>query len=204
KTQEKLDEVKQYMPNAQIGDVIMIDHNEDGQINDDDRVYAGSGMPEFEAGLIFNAEYNGFDFNAHLFYSHGNEVFNGSKLFAYAMSRHKDLYYMWTPQNPNSDIPSGRTSSEHDNWRGRADYFLEDGSFLRVRNLSLGYTVPKKVFNGAIDNMRWYITAQNPFTFTKYEGYDPEIGGNGVSNRGIDKGSYPVTRKFLVGVQVDF
>ena len=216
KTAEQLTEVKAYQPNAQMGDVIMvnqltIDTDGDGimdaadnTINDDDRVYAGSGMPDFEAGLILNAEYKGFDFSAQLFYSHGNEVFNGSKLFAYAFNRHKDLYYMWTPQNPTSDIPTGRTNSEHDNWRARTDYFLEDGSFLRVRNLSLGYTVPKRVFKGAIDNMRWYITAQNPFTFTKYEGYDPEIGGNGVSTRGIDKGSYPVTRKFLIGVQVDF
>lgn len=204
KTEERLAEVKEYQPNAQIGDVVMIDTNNDGKINDDDRVYAGSGMAEWEAGLIFNADYKGFDFSAQLFYSQGNEVFNGSKLFAYAMNRHKDLYYMWTPQNANSDIPTGRTNSEHDNWRGRTDYFLEDGSFLRVRNLSLGYTVPKKVFKGAVDNMRWYISAQNPFTVTEYEGYDPEIGGNGISTRGIDKGTYPVTRKFLVGVQVDF
>ena len=203
KTAEKLAEVKQYQPNAQIGDVIMIDTNNDGQINDDDRVYAGSGMAKWEAGLIFNADYKGFDLSAQLFYSHGNEVMNGSKLFAYAMNRHKDLYYMWTPQNPTSDIPTGRTNSEHDNWRGRTDYFLEDGTFLRVRNLSLGYTLPKNLING-VEKMRWYVTAQNPFTFTEYEGYDPEIGGNGVSTRGIDKGSYPVTRKFLVGVQVDF
>jgi hypothetical protein len=111
---------------------------------------------------------------------------------------------MWTPSNANSDIPAGRVSSEHDNWRTRSDYFLEDGSFLRVRNFSLGYTLPKRVFNNKIDNMRFYVTAQNPLTFTKYEGYDPEVGGNGVSTRGIDKGNYPVTRKFLMGVQIDF
>ncbi len=216
KTPDQLAEVRQFQPNAEMGDVIMVDQltvdtdgdgvadAKDGTINDDDRVYAGSGMPDWEAGLILNADYKGFDLSMQLFYSHGNKVFNGSKLFAYAMNRHKDLYYMWTPQNPNSDIPTARTNSEHDNWRGRTDYFLEDGTFLRIRNLSLGYTVPKKAFKGAIDKMRWYITAQNPFTFTKYDGYDPEVGGNGVSTRGIDKGSYPVTRKFLIGVQVDF
>lgn len=215
KTTEQLSEVKKYQPNAQMGDVIMVnqltvDTDGDGvpdaadnTINDDDRVYAGSGMAEWEAGLILNAEYKGFDISAQLFYSYGNEVFNGSKLFAYAMNRHKDLYYMWTPQNLNSDIPTGRTNSEHDNWRGRTDYFLEDGTYLRIRNLSLGYTIPKNFIKG-IDNMRWYVTAQNPFTFTKYDGYDPEIGGNGVSTRGIDKGVYPVTRKFIVGVQIDF
>jgi len=216
KTPEQLTEVKKYQPNAQMGDVIMINQltvdtdgdgvpdASDNTINDDDRVYAGSGMAKWEAGLIFNADYKGFDLSAQFFYSQGNKVFNGSKLFAYSMNRHKDLYYMWTPQNSASDIPTGRTNSEHDNWRGRTDYFLEDGTFLRLRNLSLGYTVPKKLFSGAFDSMRWYISAQNPITITKYKGYDPEIGGNGVSTRGIDKGSYPVTRKFVVGVQVDF
>lgn len=204
KTPEQLAEVQTYQPNAQMGDVIMIDQNGDKVIDDNDRVYSGSGMPKWESGLILNADYKGFDFSAQLFYSYGNKVFNGAKLFAYAMKRHKDLYYMWTPQNPDSDIPAGRTNSEHDNWRGRTNYFLEDGSFLRIRNLSLGYTIPKRVFKGSIENMRWYISAQNPFTFTKYDGYDPEIGGNGVSTRGIDKGNYPVTRKFLMGVQVNF
>ncbi|MGQ1784753.1 SusC/RagA family TonB-linked outer membrane protein [Saccharicrinis sp. GN24d3] len=213
-TQEELDahmytnsetgEVTAIQPNAQLGDLKMMDTNNDGKIDDLDRVYQGSGMPDFEASLIFNADYKGFDFSTQLFYSQGNKVFNGAKLFAYSMKRHKDMYYAWTPQNNTSDIPAARASSEHENFRSRTDYFLEDGSFLRVRTLTLGYTVPKKVFNGKIDRLRVYVTGQNPFTFTNYEGYDPEIGGNGVSNRGVDKGNYPVTRKFLFGVNVDF
>ena len=195
---------KAIQPNAQLGDVKMIDSNNDGVIDDKDRVYSGSGMPKFESGLILNLDYKGFDLNMQLYYSYGNKVYNGARLFAYSMKRHEDLYYMWTPQNPNSDIPAGRASSEHDNFRSRLDYYLEDGSFLRVRTLSLGYTIPKKIFNGKIDNVRFYVTGQNPFTFTRYKGYDPEIGGNGVSNRGVDKGNYPVTRKFLFGVNVDF
>ncbi|WP_282039215.1 SusC/RagA family TonB-linked outer membrane protein [Saccharicrinis aurantiacus] len=191
-------------PNAQLGDLKYVDVNGDGVIDDNDRTYQGSGMPVFEAGLIANLDYKGFDFSMQLYYSHGNKVYNGSKLFAYSNNRHKDLYYMWTPANTNSDIMAARTSDTHDNFRTRSDYWLEDGSFLRLRNLSFGYTLPKSVFNGNIDKLRFYITAQNPLTFTKYEGYDPEIGGNGVSNRGIDKGNYPVSRKFLMGVQIDF
>ncbi|WP_075589937.1 SusC/RagA family TonB-linked outer membrane protein [Labilibacter marinus] len=191
-------------PNAKLGDVKLMDANGDGKIDEGDRVYQGSGMPDFEAGLILNADYKGFDLSMQLYYSHGNEVYNGSKLFAYANGRHKDLYYMWTPANPGSNIPTSRPDSKAESFRSRTDYFLEDGSFLRIRNISLGYTIPKKVFNGGIDKIRCYVTAQNPLTFTNYEGYDPEVGGNGVSTRGIDKGNYPVTRKFLIGVQVDF
>nr|WP_320118781.1 TonB-dependent receptor [uncultured Marinifilum sp.] len=191
-------------PNAKLGDLKYIDTNNDGVIDDNDRVYKGSGMPKFEAGLNLSADYKGFDLSVQLFYSNGNKVFNGAKLFAYSMKRHKDLYQMWTPQNADSDIMSARVSSEHDNFRSRSDYFLEDADFLRVRNLTLGYSIPKKLIGNYLDKLRVYFTAQNPFTFTDYEGYDPEIGGNGVSTRGIDKGTYPVTRKFLMGVQVDF
>lgn len=204
KTQEELDVVQAYMPNARLGDLIYIDQNGDGQLNDDDRVYQGTGMPKFETGLKFDLNYKGFDFNTFLFYSHQNKVFNGSKLFAYSMSRHKDLYYMWTAANPGSDVMSARGNSEHDNFRSRSDYFLEDGTFFRVRTLSLGYTFPDALFNNKIDKMRLYVTGQNLFTVTNYEGYDPEVGGNGVSTRGIDKGSYPVSRMVMLGLQLEF
>ncbi|WP_052323376.1 SusC/RagA family TonB-linked outer membrane protein [Flexithrix dorotheae] len=204
KTEEELATVKEYMPNARLGDLKYLDQNGDGKIDDEDRVYSGSGMPKFEAGLKFGADYKGFDFNVHFFYSHENKVYNGAKLFAYSMKRHKDMYYMWTEANANSDIMAARPNSEHDNFRSRSDFFLEDGSFLRVRTLSLGYTFPREIFNNKIDRLRLYASAQNLFTFTDYEGYDPEIGGNGVSNRGIDKGSYPVSRKIMMGVQIGF
>ena len=191
-------------PNAELGDLIYIDTNNDGVIDDNDRTYQGSGQAKFEAGLNLTIDYKGFDLSTQLFYSNGNKVYNGAKLFAYSMGRHKDLANMWTPQNSNSDIMSYRSSSEHSNFRTRSDYFLEDADFLRVRNITLGYTIPKKIVGQYFDKLRVYCTAQNVFTFTDYEGYDPEIGGNGVSTRGIDKGSYPVTRKFLMGVQVDF
>ncbi|BAX78947.1 SusC/RagA family TonB-linked outer membrane protein [Labilibaculum antarcticum] len=191
-------------PNAQLGDLIYIDTDKNGVIDDDDRTYQGSGQAKFEVGLNLTVDYKGFDLSTQLFYSNGNKVFNGAKLFAYSMGRHKDLARMWTPQNPDSDIMSSRSSSEHDNFRSRSNYFLEDADFLRVRNITLGYTLPKKITGKYFDKLRVYCTAQNAFTFTNYDGYDPEVGGNGVSTRGIDKGSYPVTRKFLMGVQVDF
>ncbi len=204
KTEEELVKYQELVPTAQLGDLRMVNTTKDNVIDDKDRVYAGSGMPKFETGLIFNADYKGFDVSMHLYYSHGAKVYNGAKFFAYSQKRHKDLYSMWTPANPNSNIPAARNSAEHDNYRTRTDYFLEDGSFLRIRNFTLGYTIPKRVFGNKVEQLRCYLTAQNPLTFTKYEGYDPEVGGNGVSTRGIDKGNYPITRKFLMGVQFDF
>ena len=216
KTQEELNAVREFMPNAQLGDLKYVDQltvdtdddgvpdAPDGVINDDDRVYQGSGMPKFEAGLKADLTYRGFDLSMHFFYSHGNKVFNGSKLFAYSHARHKDLYYMWTHANANSDVMSARTNLEHDNFRSRSDYFLEDASFLRMRTLSLGYTFNKNWFKGHIENLRIYATGQNLFTITQYEGYDPEVGGTNIANRGIDRGNYPISRKFIIGVQLDF
>lgn len=199
-TQEELDAVKSYMPNAKLGDLKLVNQNGDNIIDDKDRVYKGSSMPKFEMGLTFNADYKGFDFSTQLYYSHKNMVYNGAKQFAYAGVRHVELYDMWTPNNINSDIPV----PEPYNCNPRLDYFLEDGTFLRLRNITLGYSLPRKWFKGILDYARIYVTAQNPFTFTKYEGYDPEVGGDGVASRGVDKANYPITRKFLFGVQLDF
>lgn len=187
-------------PTAQLGDMMYVDQNNDGVIDENDRVYMGSGQPKAESGLTMNANFKGFDLSIQLYYSYGNKVYDGAKQFAYTNNRAEDLYNMWTPFNPTSDIPT----PSHENTRSRSSLFLEDGTFLRVRNLSLGYSLPKHLIKGIFDNARVYCTAQNPFTFTRYQGFDPEVGGNGVSNRGVDAGNYPITRKFMTGIQIDF
>ncbi|NLR94297.1 SusC/RagA family TonB-linked outer membrane protein [Flammeovirga agarivorans] len=204
KTQEQLEEYRELNGSAMLGDIMYKDQNDDGVIDDNDRVYAGSGQAKFNMGMGINASYKGFDFYMQLYYSHGSKIYNGSALYAYGGSRHKDQVYMWTPQNPNSDVPSARNNQEHENTRARSDYFLEDGSYLRIRNITLGYTVPKKLFKDKINQLRFYVTAQNPFTFTKYKGYDPEIGGDGLYMRGVDAGNYPVTRRLLAGMKLNF
>ncbi|UXP30984.1 TonB-dependent receptor [Reichenbachiella agarivorans] len=216
KTAEQLSDYQALDPSAMMGDMMYKDQLTvdtdgdgvpdagDGVINDNDRVYAGSGQPAFEAGLMLNGAYKGFDLFVQAYCSYGAEIYNGSKLFAYGAGRHKDLYYAWSPQNPDSDIPAVRTSQEHNNTRARSDYFLEDGSYLRIRNITLGYTIPNSVLKNKVSKLRFYLTGQNLFTFTKYEGYDPEVGGDGLSTRGVDQGNYPVTRKFLAGVQLQF
>ena len=154
--------------------------------------------------LSLNLEYKNFDFYVQSYYSYGAEIYNGAKLFAYSNGRHLDLYHMWSPQNPDSDIPTDRQNSLHNNVRARSDYFLEDGTYFRIRNLSLGYTLPESITKTGIEKARIYVTATNPFTFTKYTGYDPEVGGDGIFTRGVDRGNYPVTRQFMLGIQLGF
>ncbi|SDX72206.1 TonB-linked outer membrane protein, SusC/RagA family [Lutibacter oricola] len=189
---------------AQKGDMMYVDQDGNNKIDDNDRVYAGSGQAEFEAGISVNLEYKNFDFFVQGYYSYGAEIYNGAKLHAYSRGRHADQYYMWSPQNPDSDIPTDRLNSLHNNVRARSDYFIEDGTYFRIRNLSLGYTIPNLVEKTGIEKARVYITGVNPFTFTNYDGYDPEVGGDGIFTRGVDRGNYPVTRQFMLGVQLSF
>lgn len=187
----------------QPGDMRYKDANGDGVINDNDRVYSGSGQPEFEAGLNLNLSYKGFDFDVQAYYVGGTEIYNGAKLYAYGAGRHRDLLDMWSPQNPTSDIPTFRQNAFHSNFRAASDYFLEDGSYLRIRTLTLGYSIPN-IQEMGLDKARVFLTSTNPFTFTSYTGYDPEVGGDGIFTRGVDSGSYPVTRQFMLGLQLSF
>jgi TonB-dependent starch-binding outer membrane protein SusC len=216
KTQEALTNYRKIDPSAQLGDLMMVDQLTvdtdgdgvpdagDGRIDDNDRIYMGSGQPIFESGFNTNVYYKNFDLFVQLYGTYGSKIYNGAKLYAYTQGRHLDQYYMWSPQNPDSDVPTDRENAYHSNVRARSDYFLEDGSYMRIRNLTLGYTVPKRLFKNKIETLRIYFTAMNPFTFTNYTGYDPEVGGDGIFLRGVDRGNYPVSRRFLGGIQLNF
>lgn len=198
-------EYKKIEPSAILGDMRYIDQNGDNKITDDDRVYAGSGQAKFESGLNLDLTYKSFDFGIQTYFSYGAKLFNGSRYFAYTQGRHLDQYSMWSPENPTSDVPSDRGNAYHNNVRASSDYWLEDGTYFRIRNLTLGYSLPELLMTQyGISKIRLYVTGMNPFTFTKYTGYDPEVGGNGISTRGVDSGSYPVSRRFVLGLQVKF
>ncbi len=203
KTQEQLDAYLPIDGSAKLGDLMFVDQNGDNNIDDNDRVYSGSGQADFEVGLDFNFEYKNFDLYVQNFYSQGAKIYNGAKLHAYGQGRHRDLFNMWSPQNPNSDIPTDRISAFHNNVRARSDFFLEDGTYWRIRNITLGYTIPG-IQDSGIDKARIYLSSVNPFTFTKYTGFDPEVGGDGIFTRGVDRGDYPVSRQFSLGVQLSF
>ncbi|WP_237340621.1 SusC/RagA family TonB-linked outer membrane protein [Wenyingzhuangia fucanilytica] len=204
KTQDQLTAYQAIDNSAQLGDMMYKDVNGDNKIDDNDRVYSGSGQAKFNVGFNINLDYRNFDFTAQTYFSYGAKVYNGSKLYAYQAGRHLDLYNMWTPQNPTSDVPTDRQNAFANSIRARSDYFLEDGTYFRIRNLTLGYTVPKTKERAKIEKARVYLTAVNPFTFTKYKGYNPDIGGDGIFTRGVDVGNYPFTRQFMLGLQLDF
>ena len=191
--------------NAQLGDVRYVDVNGDSVINIEDRVYQGSGNPDFEYGLNLGLEYKGFDFTLQFYGVEGVEIFNGPKLYAYATKRHRDIVYAWSDNNPTSQIPTPREEIEHPNVRTNSDFFLEDGSFLRVRNIILGYTLPASLTSRwHIAKLRVYLSAQNPITFTNYDGFDPEVASPNPLLNGIDTGKYPVTAVYRAGLTFDF
>ena len=189
-----------------IGDLMYVDTNGDSTINADDQVYAGSGLPDFELGFNTSIKYKGFDLDMQWYASIGNEVINGSAAYAYSRGRHRGLVNMWTPVNRDTDLPFYRGESQnHPNYKGTTDLWVEDGSFLRLRLLTIGYTLPKQILNKAkVDKLRVYTSLQNPITISKYTGFDPEVGGTSIVNKGIDRGTYPISSQVLFGMHLTF
>ena len=195
-------------PNAQAGDFRFVDVNGDGTINDDDRTMIGKGIPDWTLGLSLNFEWRGFDFSMLLQGQFGVQAFN--------VSRRTDLYYInlpktilnrWTGEGSTNDAPRFSFSSANENYRA-SDYWVEDASFVRARNMQLGYTLPASLTKHvAISRLRVYLQAENLFTLTKYTGCDPEVTGGNSSygtEVGIDRGVYPQNRTFTFGVNVNF
>ncbi len=206
KTPEELAEYQQFdtssIGSPALGDIRFKDLNGDGIINDGDRAISGSGIPQWEAGLNLDFSYKNWDLAVQAYMAYGAEIYNGNKVLAYQGGRHQDQVFQWTPQNSNSDIPTFR-GNQHYNAQPFSDFFLEDGTYLRIRAMSLGFTVPNTLDYG-IEKIRVYLSSVNPFTFTNYTGFDPEVGGNSLFNRGVDNGNYPIARQFMMGVQLSF
>ena len=204
-TPEKLAEYQKINPTAQMGDLIFIDTNKDGKISDDDRVYSGSGLPKYEIGFNMQFSYKGFDLYTNLYSAIGHKIMNGSRATAYGYGRHKDLVAQYTSFNTDSPIPTYRGDVKgHENNRADTDLWLEDGSYLRLKSITLGYSLPKALVTRMhLSNLRFYISGQNLFTLTRYSGYDPEIGG-GINKRGMDMGNYPTFATYSVGLNLSF
>ena len=203
-------------PNAAPGDVRFVDQNDDGEINVEDKVYLGDPIPDLTYGLTLTASYKGFDFNAFLQGVEGIELYYGYRYFAEGMLRpfnfeQRTLGY-WNGEGTSTTIPRAVGGDPANNTR-ESSRFVGDGSFLRCRNLTLGYNVPFNALEnigGFVSSARIYATAQNLFTITGYEGYDPEIGSQNNDpdqasrGRGIDNGQFPQARTLMLGIQVTF
>ena len=192
------------------GDIRFRDLNGDGVVNDEDRTFLGNPFPDFTYGVTASVAYRGFDLGVILQGVSGNELFAayeyytlGSGIFALE----EDALGRWTGPGTSTDMPRLTVNDPNQNTR-ISDRFVRDGSYLRVKNVTLGYTVPARLFESlgaSVRKARLYVAGQNLLTFTDYDGFDPEIGErNGVLDRGIDRGVYPQPRTFTVGVDVQF
>ena len=196
-------------PNAVAGDLKFVDANADGIINNDDRVVKGSAYPDFSYGFSFNASYKNFDLNLFIQGVQGNKLFNGLKYMSLQAGVSGQNYNMledirnaWSPTNTNATIPRVSLSDPNGNFSTTSDWFIEDGSYARIKNVTLGYTLPSTISNRIhINTLRVYVTANNLLTITNYSGFDPEVG---MDNYGIDIGRYPQARTVLFGVNVNF
>ena len=186
------------------GDLMYVDTNDDGAITTADKVYKGSGLPDFEIGFNLNWRYKNLDLAMNWFGSVGSEIMNGNKAVSYIAGRHPDLLNMWTEDNPTSNIPNWSGGKGDLNHNGNTDYWLENGDYLRLKLITLGYSLPKDVLERInLSNLKLFVSAQNPITITGYDGYDPEIGGN-VARRGLDVSRYPISSLYSLGINIGF
>ncbi len=190
------------------------DQNADGVIDDKDRTYIGNPNPDFTYGLNLSFSYKSFDFSGFFFGSHGNDIFNQTKYFTDFPDffkggiRREVAVNSWTPDNTNTSIPKLRTTGGFSTDGVTNSYFISKGSYLRCKQMQIGYTMPaKSTAKFGIDRLRVYIQGANLFTITKYDGLDPELQSSDINNTvgfGIDQGNYPHTAAFLIGVNLNF
>lgn len=183
-------------------------------INDKDRVFAGSPFPKFTTGLQFNSRYKDFSLSIQLYGAFGQKLYNDvlRELDSYGNSNYRTAINPWTPINTNTSFPrlgyqfAANDRGINENARGNTDRWIEDGSFLRLRNVELGYNLPSKLITKAgIGNARLYVSGQNLFTITKYSGLDPDVvGANANLEPGVDNGNYPSSRIISFGLSVGF
>lgn len=187
------------------------DVNGDGRITPDDRVFLGNPVPDFTGGMNFTIGYKGFDLSAYLYTSIGNEIWNQSKWFtdffqtfegAAISNRLKDA---WTPENLGATTPIVERVSNFSTSNVANSFYIEDGSYLRFQNLTLGYSAPASVLTKLkMERARVFASVNNLATITGYSGLDPAVGGDADLTFGIDVGNYPVTRGWTFGLNLSF
>ncbi|MEP6724718.1 MAG: TonB-dependent receptor [Bacteroidota bacterium] len=197
------------------GDIKFKDQNKDGVIDDKDRVFLGSFVPKMTYALNLGANYKNFDLSVFFQGVQGNKIYNATRVITEGMIRFfnagTQVLNAWTPTNTNTNIPRAISSDPNQNAR-TSDRFLENGSYLRFKNVMLGYNLPDRslqsLSKGIVKNLRIYVSAQNIATITKYKGFDPEVGnrtpGSSQLTNGIDFAVYPQPKAFQVGIQAGF
>ncbi|WP_066220241.1 SusC/RagA family TonB-linked outer membrane protein [Formosa haliotis] len=202
-SQEEIDN-HAFQSGAAPGDVKFRDVNGDGQISDEDRTFQGNVIPKLNFGLNLSASYKNLDFSCFFQGAAGHKIYNGTYqnlMLGDLVNSSTDMLNYWTPENTNTNIPRPVIGDPNANNRA-SDRFIEDGDYVRLQSLELGYNIPigTKVFKRA----RIFASGQNLFVITDYSGYDPDFISDGLFNRGFEFGSFPNPRTFAIGVQLDF
>jgi hypothetical protein len=237
KSDDQLTADKAFAPNAALGDVRFKDLNKDGVLNEEDKAFIGSPIPDFSYGfnlsLSYNTNFGSFDLSTMWQGTQGNEIYNNGKYWGEGMYHYYNDYATVLnryraeeitfvnpvsgvttiyPKNVNTNIPRAILGDPNHNLRA-SDRFIEDGSYLRLKSLTIGYQLPEKVTKKLkINSLRFYIGGKNLLTFTKYTGYDPEVGADNTSYnlyRGIDELTpwgltFPNNKELFFGAQLTF
>lgn len=201
-------------PDAAPGDIRFVDQNGDGVIDSDDEKYQGTAIPKFEYSFTLSADYKGFDMSLFFQGVGGNKIYNGNDFTLLSLDTgrnfRQEALNAWTPSNTNTDVPRAVLGDPNRNNRA-STRFLEDGDYLRIKTIQIGYSLPENLIQTmGMNRFRMYITGQNLFTFTNYSGLDPEVGSSvsgqnqGILSRGIDRTLYPKYKSLILGVQFEF
>jgi TonB-linked SusC/RagA family outer membrane protein len=189
--------------NKTIGGMLFADVNGDGVVSADDRVFAGSYQPKYYGGFNIGLDYGNWDFSTDFYGNWGNKIYNGRKAFRANGSDNVQADYVtnrWTPTNASNINPQIIAQN-----LPASTYFIESGAFLRLNNLTLGYTLPAELLKRIkISKIRVYATSQNLFTAKRYSGFTPEILPSSILSAGVDLNGYPTTRTFAFGLNVEF
>ena len=192
-------------PNAKPGDFKFADLDGSGGIDANDRTFIGDPTPHWSYGATINVDYKGFDVVLFGLGAAGNKVWQGLRRLDIAQANYqtKELG-RWTGPGTSNNIPRLVDGDPNGNFSNPSAYYLESGAFFRIKNLQIGYTLPQHLMSHfGLQKVRIYVSGYNLLTFTKYDGYDPEIGG-GTTNYGIDEGFYPQARTYLAGLSIGF
>jgi TonB-dependent starch-binding outer membrane protein SusC len=191
---------------AQPGDLRFVDQNGDGQINfgdDSDRTFVGSPIPDVIMGFNFGLDFKGFDLSANIFAALGQEIIRNyerqqpfANQLAYNINR-------WTGPGTSNEVPRLTTGATRNTVF--SDFYVEDGSYLRLRNVQLGYTLPATVTSKVgLSSLRFYVAANNLVTLTRYMGFDPDVGSGNPLFAGVDGGIYPQAKTIMGGINIKF
>lgn len=190
-------------PDAQPGDIRFVDYNADGQINNDDRTIIGDPTPDVSFGFTAEASWKGFDLLVFGQGVAGNEVFQALRRFDLPTANWTtEALSRWTGEGTSNKFPRLVFNDPNQNFSRSSDFYLQEGSYFRIKVLQIGYTLPQDIIKKAgLTRLRVYLTGNNLFTFTKYNGFDPEIGGDSY---GTDRGIYPQARALMAGINIGF